>query len=74
MRSQRCYICGKPIKSLAHIVYAEDDNAQTQVVGPDCFRLVEKTGTSGFADRPGYVRLFAHKIDAIEYSNKQTEK
>lgn len=73
MRSQRCYLCGKPIKSLAHIVFAEDDNAQAQVVGPDCFRIVEKTGAKGFVDRPGYVRLFAHKIDAIEYTQRNSK-
>jgi hypothetical protein len=66
MASQRCYLCGKPIKSLAHIVFAEDDGGQTQVVGPDCFRRIEATGTSGFG-QGDFVRLFAKKADALNF-------
>lgn len=55
-----CPICCKPLKlAIAHrqwnVAYEADDNAGWRYVGPDCFRNVKASGTSGYkqAGDPG---------------------
>ena len=50
-----CYACDRPLKTSPYEVVTED--GQLQLVGPDCWRRVEKAGPLGYQPPKGGPRL-----------------
>jgi hypothetical protein len=56
MSGPKCFACGKSIRSTAHEIGTRD--GQTAYVGPECFKLIVRSGETGYQPPKGGPRLF----------------
>jgi len=62
----RCFACGR-VLSKGVKVFMEDDDQAHQLVGRECFGLIQAAGADGYAPSKGGPRLFARLEDACAF-------